>query len=97
MTLSDLHNGQQVRYRLGLHTRGIAPDWSEWQTGELYIYRRLADLPPSVRKRTRLWHAGDLLTVSIRSEAPEFSGEDFDPTYRVFNCEENLLEIEGLV
>ena len=97
LKLGDLTNGQTVRYRIGKHTSGPGPSWGPWIDDAIYVSRRETPLPESMCSRSDAPNVGDILTIRPRAgECAEFSQGDFDPQFGTFNCEDWLLEIEGL-
>ncbi len=94
MRLQNLTNGMRVRCRIGKHGEQ-APVWEPWAELELYVCRRLADLPKRQRRSNSAWQAGSIITLIPKGVVcAEFGQGDFDNG--VFNCEEWLFEIEGL-
>jgi len=97
LKLGDLTNGQTVRYRIGKHTSGPGPAWGPWIDDAIYVSRRETPLPKSMRSRSDAPNVGDILTIRPSAgECADFSQRDFDPQFGTFNCEDWLLEIEGL-
>lgn len=99
MTLSDLHNDQVVRYRIG-RAGEARVNWGPWNKGPIYVARRQVDLPKKYRGTSpeTHWRAGSILTLRPRNGVcAEFGGDDWSPEFRTFNCEDYYLEIEGLV
>lgn len=95
MILKDLTNGQTVKYRTGIAGRSNI-EWNAWDTGTLYVARRIASLPKTSLP-TRAPLAGQILTLTINnSNAAEFSEAEYDAATNTWMCEEHLLEIEGL-
>ncbi len=94
MKLSELQNGQIVRCREGVHSlTGIEPIWGEWADKKLYVDRRDKPLAKKYHRQTRAPNVGDILILTVGGA--EFSQGDFDNG--IFNCEDYLLEIEGVI
>lgn len=97
LKISELKNGQIVRYRIGHHTDGPAPIWGPWIKGPVYVARRERPLAKKLHSRTRAPNVGDILTLCPTGVVcAEFSQGDFDPAFNTFNSEDWLFEIEGL-
>lgn len=97
MTLAELQNGQQVRYRAGRHGR-TQIEWGPWSTGTLYLARRDKPLPVHMRKRSREPNVGDIISLTVEeAQTADFSQSDFEPDFHIFASEDYALEIEGLV
>ena len=100
MKLSELKDGQIVKYRIGRYVEDLPePKWSQWKTGPLYIHRRTSLPPKAFRTDANNWRIGDIITITIKddnSEVPAFGQSDFSTKYKCFNCEDWYLEIEGL-
>ena len=98
MKISELTNREIVIARTGRAGRE-AVEWKPWTLTTLYVTRRECDLPQTMRKRTKWWHKGDLLTVTLHDrDCAEGSMADFcpDPEGGTFVVEDYYLQIRGL-
>lgn len=99
MTINELQDQQEVRYRLGRAGDGwsTGPSWKPWTTGKLFVNRREHDLPAAQRQRCGYWRAGDILGLTVRDIGwAEYVQTDYQGN-GLFVAEDYYLEIEGLV
>ena len=102
MRISELRNGQNVRYRIGLsvnhlHGEGTGGGirWEEWKEGQLYVQAR----EKAFQSRGRKLKAG---VVCLAVPGREVSTEhDYQPPMEghpsgYFMAEEYCLEISGI-
>lgn len=86
MRLSDLTNGQVVRYRLG-RAGQTCVQWGGWQNGSIYVARR--------EKAFRNHPTGEIVTLTPNDQGwAEYSERDF--FNGCFTAEDYYMEIEGL-
>lgn len=96
MKMSELQNGQIVRYRLG-KAGETNVTWEPWKDGPIYISRRETELQQRYRRNARgtEWQTGAIITLTPLDDSwAEYGQDDF--SQGVFTCEDYYMEIEKL-